>query len=163
MTQTDNVQNRQQLTSLVAELTHLFEIFYISLQTESEALKKNDSEQLFLNSTTKQEQSEEIARLTAELESNLKANKLTLAKLFELNASTTLPKALQQAAQNLVAISNQCQDLNQANGMTIQILSNINKHALNLISGKTQPNVRLYGSSGITNASSNTKKSLGKA
>lgn len=163
MTQTDNIQNRQQLTSLVAALTHLFESFYTSLQTESEALKKNDSEQLILTSTMKQQQSEEIARLTAELESNLKANKLTLANLFEMNVSTTLPKALQQAIQKLVAISDQCQDLNQANGMTIQILSNINKHALNLISGKTQPNVRLYGSSGTTTAPSNTKKTLGKA
>lgn len=163
MIQTDNAQNRQQLTSLVAELTHLFENFYLSLQTESEALKKNDSEQLLLISTTKQEQSEGITTLTAKLESTLKASKLTLANLFDLNVSTTLPKALQQATQKLVAISDKCQDLNQANGMTIQILSNINKHALNLISGKTQPNVQLYGSSGVTTASPNTKKSLGKA
>ncbi len=163
MTQTDNVQNRQQLTSLVADLTHLLESFYTSLQTESEALKTNDSEQLTLTSATKHQQTDEILRLTAELESSLKANNLTFANLFELNVSTTLPKALQQATQQLVATSDQCQDLNQANGMTIQILSNINKHALNLISGKPQSNVQLYGSSGITTASSNTKKTLGKA
>lgn len=163
MTQTDSTQNRQQLTSLVAELTHLLENFYNALKTESEALKKNNPEQLVLTSTTKQEQSEEIATLTAELESHLKASKLTLASLLELNVSTTLPVALQKAIQKLIAISDQCQDLNQANGMAIQILSNINKHALNLISGKTEPNVQLYGSSGITTASSNIKKSLGKA
>jgi flagella synthesis protein FlgN len=159
MNQTDNIHNRQQLTSLVVELTHLFESFYTSLQTESEALKKNDSELLILTSTTKQEQSEVIARLAAGLESTLKANNLTLANLIELNVSTPL----QQFAQKLVSISDQCQDLNQANGMTIQMLSNINKHALNLISGNTQPNVKLYGSSGTTTTSTNTKKSLGKA
>ncbi len=163
MTQIDDVQNRQQLTSLVAELTHLFESFYNALQTESEALKKNNSEQLTLSSSTKQEQSEGIAHLTGQLESSLKANNLTLANLFDVKVAATLPKALQQATQKLVAISDQCQDLNQANGMAIQMLSNINKHALNLISGKTQSNVQLYGSSGVTTASSNTKTSLGKA
>ena len=163
MTQTDDVQNKQQLTSLVAELTQLLESFYTSLQNESEALKKNDSEKLLQTATLKQAQSEKIASLTAQLELNLKASKLTLANLFELKTSETLPKALQQAAQKLVAVSDQCQDLNQANGMSIQLLSNINKNALNLISGKAQPNVQLYGSSGVTTASSNTKTSLGKA
>lgn len=159
MIQTDPIQNEQQLTSLVAQLTQLFEHFYTALQTESDALKKNNSEQLLLTSASKQEQSEEIAALTAELESTLQVSKLTLANLFELNVASPL----QQAAQKLVTLSDQCQDLNQANGMTIQILSNMNKHTLNLISGKPQPNVRLYGSSGVTTASSNSKKSLGKA
>lgn len=163
MIQTDQIQNEQQLTSLVAKLTQLFESFYTALQTESKALKKNNSEQLLLTSASKQEKSADIATLTTELESTLKASKLSLADLFELDVASTLPKTLQQAAQKLVTISNQCQDLNQANGMTIQILSNINKHTLNLISGKTQPNVQLYGSSGVTTASSNSKKSLGKA
>ncbi|WP_019556754.1 flagellar protein FlgN [Thiomicrorhabdus arctica] len=163
MIQTDNIQNKQQLTSLVAELIRLFERFYISLQTESEALKKNNSEQLILTSATKQEQLEEIATMTAALELSLKASKLTLSNLFELNTPTRLPKSLQEAGQKLVAISDQCQDLNQANGMTIQILSNINNHALNLISGKAQPNIQLYGSSGTTTTALKAKTSLGKA
>ena len=163
MSQINDVLSTQQLTSLVADLTRQLEHFFNALKTESEALKKNDSEKLILTSKTKQAQSEEIATLTKQLESFLKANNLTLANLFELNVSTTPPKALQQAIQKLVAISDQCQDLNQANGMTIKMLSNINKYTLNLISGKPQANVQLYGSSGVTTPSSNTKKSLGEA
>jgi flagellar biosynthesis/type III secretory pathway chaperone len=163
MTPTDNLQSNQQLTSLVADLTHLLETFLDALQAESEALKKNHSEQLSLTSSTKESKLEAIATSTNLLESNLKAYQLTLSDLFEADLSSKLPQPLQQDIKRLAQLSNNCQDLNQANGMAIQILSNINSHAINLISGKEPSGVKLYGSSGISNTSSKTKKSLGKA
>lgn len=172
MTQVENTPNPQPLTSLVADLTRLLEGFLVALQNESAALKKNDSTQLTAVLVSKQTLSEEIELLTPKLESGLKAHNLSLKTLAELQADATpskssklakLPEALQHDLQALAIISEQCQDLNQANGMAIQMLNNINQHALNLISGKSDPKVQLYGASGATTATSNTKTSLGKA
>ncbi len=163
MTETQAIQNNQQLTSLVADLTHLLESFFESLEAESKALKKYDPEQLTLTSSIKQSKSEEVATVTSLLESNLNASQLTLSNLFDSDLSTKLPKALQQDIKRLALLSDRCQALNQANGMAILMLSNINEHALDLISGKESPNVKLYGASGVSTTSSKTKKSLGKA
>lgn len=162
MMQAETRNTPEQLTSLIAQLIQLLNQFYKTLQLESAALKANSAEETSNLLPTKQQQSTDIAEVTQSLESALQEHNLTLSELFSSDRASKLPPEMQNDIQEIADLSTKCHDLNQANGMSIQILSNINQHVIDLLSGKPKPDVKLYGSSGETEHSK-AKNSLGKA
>lgn len=163
MTHANSLQNIEPLTSQMVQFLSVLETFYKTLLSESQALKNNNTDQITDLLSIKRSLSEEISSLTQQIESFLSTQNLTLSTLFKPDFSSTLPKPLQKNIQQVIDLSNQCHDLNQSNGISIQILSNINQHTLNLISGKESPNIKLYGSTGETKTSNTSKAPLGKA
>ncbi|GKT11098.1 MAG: flagellar biosynthesis protein FlgN [Thiomicrorhabdus sp.] len=163
MTLADNRLNIEQLTSQTAQLVTLLEDFFKTLQTETLALQANDADQINSILPIKEQQSNEISQLTAEIDKTLLPIELNLTQLFSSEHDLPLTKNAQQQIQNIIKLISDCHNLNQANGMSIQILNNINKQTINLISGKGQPDVSLYGSKGKTTPTSTDKQTLGKA
>ena len=164
MSSLKSIRHIEQLPSQIAQFLSLLEHFYNTLLSESQALKSNDSEQISNILPEKNQLSEEISQLTQTLESQLTRQQLTLASLFDSTLSSNLPQPLQQNIERIVTLSNQCHDLNQSNGISIQILKNLNQHTLNLISGKEPSNVKLYSAKGEAKSSGSTpQKPLGKA
>ncbi len=159
-----SIENIEQLPSHIVQFLSLLERFYNTLLSESKALKINDSEQLSSVLPSKNQLSEDISQLTQTIESLLRTQNLSLAHLFDLSPSSKLSQPLQQNIERIVTLSNQCHDLNQSNGISIQILKNLNQHTLNLISGKEPSNVKLYSAKGEASSSDSThQKPLGKA
>lgn len=154
----------EQLPSHIVQFLSLLERFYNALLSESQALKTNNSEQLSNILPSKNQLSEEISQLTQTIELLLKTQQLSLTNLFNLPPPSKLPQPLQQNIERIVALSNQCHDLNQSNGISIKILKDLNQHTLNLISGKEASNVKLYSAKGEAKSSDSVhQKPLGKA
>lgn len=154
--------NLERFSSQIAELMHLLNQFSEILDQESDIIKKNQADQLVKITQSKQSLAEELNSSTIELDKTLASKDLNLISLVSSPSFTLLSEQQQAETNQLIALIQQCQDKNLANGMSIQMLSNINKHTLDLISGKHQQDVKLYGSSGekTTAGSQNT---LGKA
>lgn len=73
-----------------------------------------------------------------------------------------LSTSLQKTFTDLIQLTNQCHDLNQANGMTVQTLNNMNQAALDILTGQAEPASQIYGASG-ERKKSKQQTSLGKA
>lgn len=157
------VKNIEQLTSQIAQLIRLLENFHEALLAESLALKSNITDQISEVLPVKQQCSNELTLLTQEIDSQLLSEQLSLSKLFSTDFSARLPETLQKQILQAKKRSERCHDLNQSNGISIQILSNINRHTIDLISGKEQAGVKLYSATGETQASKTSNKTLGKA
>ena len=151
------------LPSQIAQFLTLLEAFQSILQSESHALKSNHTDQLATTLSVKSELTEKISLLTQAIEKQLDTQSLTLSTLLSAKLPSNLPQSLQQNIQHLITLSNQCHDLNQANGISIQILNNINQHTLKILSGQESSNVKLYSASGETQTSESTKTPIGKA
>lgn len=149
-------------SSQTESLLRLLKDFSELLDLEAESIKKNLADQILFTTANKQELADKLNSETIELNSNLEKNNLNLTTLIQSPIFKTLPKELQQKTQSLLSLIQECHDKNLANGMTIQMLSNINQHALDLVSGKHKQDVKLYGSSGEKTQSGN-QSSLGKA
>ena len=161
MSQNTDELNLERFSSQIAVLMHLLKQFSEILDQESDIIKKNQADQLIKITQSKQNLAEQLNSSTIELDKTLGQN-LNLISLVSSPSFTLLSEQQQAETKQLIALIQQCQDKNLANGMSIQMLSNINKHTLDLISGKHQQDVKLYGSSGekTTAGSQNT---LGKA
>jgi len=151
-----------QFSSQAEELNRLLITFSEILDQESEIIKKNQADQLSEITFSKQEISEQLNLHTVKLDKILSAHNLNLASLIDSKEFSAFPEPIQIKIQDLMVLIQQCHDTNLANGMSIQMLSNINRHALDLISGKPQKKVNLYGSTG-EKTSSESQSSLGKA
>jgi len=163
MNKISTVKNIEQLTSQIAQLVRLLESFHETLLAESLALKSNNTDQITEVLPVKQQRSNDLTALTQKIDSELLSEQLSLSKLFSEELSTGLPDTLQKNIHQAIKLSELCHDLNQSNGISIQILGNINQHTIDLISGKGQSDVKLYGSSGEAQPSKSSKKTLGKA
>ena len=164
MSSLKNILQIEQLPSHIVQFLALLEDFHNVLLSETQALKSNNSDQLSKLLPSKSQLSEDIAQRTKTLESLLNTQQLTLTNLFDSTLSENIPKPLQHNIEQIITLSNQCHDLNQSNGISIQILSNLNQHTLNLVSGKEPSNVKLYSAKGETKSSGQTaQKPLGKA
>ncbi|VAW48560.1 hypothetical protein MNBD_GAMMA04-1372 [hydrothermal vent metagenome] len=161
--QANRIQTIEQLPSQMAQFLQLLDAFQQTLLSESEALKSNLTNQLATTLLTKEKLAKDISLLTQSIEARLKTKQLTLSVLLSTQLPSNLPLSMQQDIQHIITLSNQCHDLNQANGISIQILNNINQHALNTISGQEAPNIKLYSASGETQTPESIKKTLGKA
>jgi len=161
--QANAIQQIELLPSQIAQFVQQLESFLETLQSESQALKSDQPDQLSSILSIKSVLAEEISRLTQTIEKQLNTQKLTLPDLLSSKRPSNLPQAMQHNIQQLITLSNQCHDLNQANGISIQVLNNINRHTLKILSGQEFSNVKLYGATGETQTSASTKNPLGKA
>ncbi|MDX1353485.1 MAG: flagellar protein FlgN [Thiomicrorhabdus sp.] len=151
-----------QLTSQIDELVHLLQAFSDILDSEAEHIKKNQPEQLTDTTAIKSDMANQLSAATIALEASLKPLNLNISTLIQSDAFKTFPPSTQAKVTELISMIEACHDKNLANGMSIQILSNINQHALDLLSGKPQ-DVKLYGSSGEKTRAANKQSNLGKA
>ncbi|WP_321324353.1 flagella synthesis protein FlgN [Thiomicrorhabdus sp.] len=162
MTDQLNELNSNQFPSQIEELVRLLNQFSDVLDTESNCIKKNLPEKLIENAQNKNALADQLSNATNRIEKQLEPLNLTLTTLIDHNSFQMLSANTQANIRDLMVKIKDCHDKNLANGMSIQMLSNINKHALDLISGKPQ-DLKLYGSSGEKTNSSSSQGSLGKA
>jgi flagellar biosynthesis/type III secretory pathway chaperone len=161
--QASAIQQIERLPSQITQFLQLLESFLETLLAESEALRSNHTDQLSTTLSVKNALAEEISLLTQTIEKQLNTQKLTLSVLLSSKPPSNLPLAMQQDIQCLITLSNQCHDLNQANGISIQVLNNINQHTLKILSGQESPNIKLYSARGETQTTQPSKNPLGKA
>ena len=152
----------KQFTSQIEELLHLLESFSAILDSESECIKKNQTDELLKIATLKSDLANQLNESTKTIELVLKPFDLNIKTLSQSAEFKSLDQAIQSKVNGLTPLIEACHDKNLANGMSIQILSNINQHTLDLITGK-QHDVNLYGSSGEKTRASNKQSNLGKA
>ncbi|NPA72380.1 MAG: flagellar protein FlgN [Gammaproteobacteria bacterium] len=148
------------IPSLIAHLIVCLQDFLSILEQESNMLKSGQPERITEILEQKQIHSDAISAATKTLQSTLSTENSSIEAL--LSKETNYPE-LNSQIESFITLSEKCQDLNLANGMTIKMLSTINQHALDIISGKPTSNVKLYGSSGTTENSNNPQNTLGKA
>ena len=153
-----------QLSSQIEELNAFLVEFQGQLHTEAELLKSNNTPALSESTETKINLTEKIDSQVKQINRTLSQNNVQ-ADFFELanqKAFQQCPNALQSKVEKTLSLTQICHDLNMANGMSIQILSNINQVSLQILTGQNQTDANLYGSSGVT-TQSKSKSSLGKA
>ncbi len=162
MNTASNPFNETLFTSQVSELARLLNEFSGVLDNEAQAIKKNDAERLLKSNTSKQQIAEQLNQAGNALETTLAVFSTNLIDFSVHDYFATLPENTQEQVKEVINLTVDCHDKNLANGMSIQILSNINQNALDLISGKGKQDVKLYGASG-EKTQSGDQKSLGKA
>ncbi|MDG6773383.1 flagellar protein FlgN [Thiomicrorhabdus sp. ZW0627] len=166
MTQLDELAgfNATQFSSQIDALSQLLLEFQALLHSESDFLKQNDIDKLVEIVEQKSLLSQKIQSLSDTIEkqfSQLSPN-VSLYKLAQDKAFNNISKTLQEKVDNALTLSQACSDLNISNGMSIQILSNINQVSINLLTQQPESDVNLYDSSGESKQSKN-RSSLGKA
>lgn len=157
-----NKLNSTQFSSQIEELVCLLDQFSNVLDTEAAFIKKNLPDKLIENAQTKNEFANKLTNASNEIEKQLEPLNLSLVTLIDDPSFQTLNPNIQANITELKVKIEVCHDKNIANGISIQMLSNINQHALDLISGKPQE-LKLYGSTGEKTNSSSSQSSLGKA
>jgi flagellar biosynthesis/type III secretory pathway chaperone len=154
--------NLVQFSSQTADLNRLLTNFSEILDQEAIAIKCNQAEQLTQIIAIKEQLAHDLNLATDSINQFLNSYSVDLINFKNSPLFKELPTEIQTIVKNLVNLTQECNDKNLANGMSIQMLSNINKHVLDLISGKNEQQVKLYGSSG-EQTQSGSKSSLGKA
>lgn len=149
-------------SSQTESMTQILNQFLDALSLETEAIKKNLTQQLLDASSLKSDLANQIEEKTQTLNTILEKSNVTINYLSDSSIFSTLPIEIQNNSLALIELIQKCQDKNLANGMSIQMLSNINQHALDLISGKKKDDTNLYSSSGEKTRSGH-QSSLGKA
>ncbi|GAB6069718.1 hypothetical protein JCM30760_08150 [Thiomicrorhabdus hydrogeniphila] len=162
MTDQVNDLHSPQFSSLIEELCPLLDQFSSTLDTESECIKKNLPEQLLETANIKNQLANQLTIVTTKIESILTPSGLSLNTLQNSPEFNALKKVTQNHIAEIMVKLEICHDKNLSNGMSIKMISNINKHVLDLISGKKH-DVKLYGSKGQKTISSGSQSSLGKA
>jgi len=162
MSQNTDELNLKQFSSQIEGLIHLLKQFSDILDQESDTIKKSQADQLIQITQSKKDLAEQLNLLTNELDQTLANQNLNLISLVNSPSFTLFSEEQQAEIKHSILLVQQCHDKNLANGMSIQMLSNINKHTLDLISGKQQQDVKLYGSSG-EKTTTGSQSTLGKA
>jgi len=150
------------VSSQTDSMTQVLNQFLNTLDLETEAIKKNLTQQLIDASSHKSDLANQIEEKNQTLNSMLEKSNVTLDSLPDSSIFNTLPTEIQNNTLALIKLIQKCHDKNLANGMSIQMLSNINQHALDLMSGKQKDDAKLYSSSG-EKTRSGYQSSLGKA
>lgn len=162
MSKQTNVLETSQFTSQIDVLLRLLDQFSLILDDESKNIKSNDTDSLILTTDNKSKLASELNVATKQLEAILSPSNVTLSNITSSDLFKLISPQHQTKIQTFISKVESCHDKNLANGMSIQILSNINQHALDLISGKPQ-DVKLYGSSGEKSRANTNQTTLGKA
>ncbi|MEA3405596.1 MAG: flagellar protein FlgN [Pseudomonadota bacterium] len=154
--------NTNQFSSQIDELNSLLLEFKTLLESESELLKQNDSNAIIETSQTKNEISNKIDKQVQSIQNLLPDKSKHFFELAQDKVFSGISKTLQPKIDGSIELTQACHDLNMANGMAIQILSNMNQVSLQILTGQNRTETNLYGSSGST-TQNKTKSSLGKA
>lgn len=155
--------DEQALTLKTRQLLDAMSQFKEILQQESNLLKKFNIENLPALLEKKSALSETIEDTFKQLNLCLGSESpKTLDAWLTSDIFATLPKELQKNFKELIKITNECHDMNLANGMTVQTLNNLNQASLNILTGQTAASGQVYGATG-ERQKSKTQTSLGKA
>jgi flagellar biosynthesis/type III secretory pathway chaperone len=156
--------NQTQFSSQIDALNQLLLDFQALLKSESDLLTQSDLEHLSEIVEKKAELGQKIE--TASLELDKHFDKLdsenTFFSLAQGKAFASISEELQNKVDQVLAQSQACNDLNLSNGITIQILSNINQVSINLLRQQPESDVNLYNSTGESKKVKGSS-SLGKA
>ena len=150
----------QQLIEKFDLLLQSLNTFKQALDFETETIKTKPASELISSSEQKQIALSELEKATANISVQIKP--LRIERLLEepshYSNNLELLNLIKRCSERTV----ECHDQNLSNGMSIQILSNINNQMLHMMKG--DPNdVKLYGSKGSKQPQALGKTTLGKA
>ena len=152
--------------ALSLQIKQLFDLlceFEINLKQESTILKNSNLNDLNEALQKKQSLADSIDASYQQLSPLLSTDKkLSLNEFMLLDLFKSLPKALQDSFNTTAEKIVICSDLNMANGMATQSLSNINQSVLHLLQGQ-DPQNKTYSATGESKVTSNSSRPLGKA
>ncbi|WP_178861231.1 flagellar export chaperone FlgN [Thiomicrorhabdus cannonii] len=154
--------------SQLEALGQLLQKFLQLLESEAEQLKHGNAESLIDVIEPKAKLGEQIQSCFEKISSffadstpdNANAQFFALAKQQAFSAVST---ELQDKVNKVIQLTERCHDQNIANGMSIRILSNINKTSLQILSGQSAESVNLYSASGDRTSNKPHSTTLGKA
>ncbi|QKI89592.1 flagellar export chaperone FlgN [Thiomicrorhabdus xiamenensis] len=162
----DANQANKNALKIIELLSPVVDDFFICLEKESSAISNGTVDMLEEMTEGKQRSALNLEKATQMAQNYLQNTDHTLEQLLASETARdtlSLEQTISEQLHALTAKIRQCYDLNQANGIAIQALKNINQHTLNLITGK-EKEVKLYGSSGAASSSGKGPGShLGKA
>jgi flagella synthesis protein FlgN len=155
-------------TSQLEALGQLLREFLQILKSEAEQLKHGNAESLIEVIEPKEKLGEQIQSRFEKISTLFAGSTPDNANsdFFELakqQAFSTISTQLQENVNEIIQLAEHCHDQNIANGMSIRILSNINKTSLQILSGQTADNVNLYSASGDRTSNKPHSTPLGKA
>ncbi|MDG6777589.1 flagellar protein FlgN [Thiomicrorhabdus sp. zzn3] len=143
--------NSTEFASHIGELKELLSLFLETLKSESDLLKLPPSDQLTKTLQQKSELAEQLQTSQHSLESFLKTSELQhLSQVLAPPHSEHLDNALKKQIQDVLTLSQACSDLNLANGISVQMLSNINQASLRILSGGPEQTTNTYSAKGET-------------
>lgn len=157
--------NTVDFTSLTTHANQLFSSltrFQTLLEQEASFLKSNQVDQLPSLLEEKSQLSVEVNNIFQSFIDQIPQDNSTLDQLTESEIFQTFPSGLQQQVTSIIEKINLCHDLNLSNGMTVQILSNLNQVSLNILTGQGNTDSSSYGASGEKHKAKN-KTTLGQA
>lgn len=149
---------RQALQLSFKKLHQELESFFEILQIEKEAIRHSDTEKLEQNLTKKSTSADLIEQHIQHIE-NLTGR--SLLDWFSQENSQELGEWSQSIVE-LKALTQNCHDLNIANGISINILNNMNNVSLGILSGK-DPDMKTYGAKGQARSGKDQGRTIGKA
>lgn len=156
----DTLVNLSELTLHLKQLRDQLADFLSLLKQEKNTLKQLNVENLLDVLSSKNSSAERVELLVKDLEKTYQVtpNFLQLKKDLEAASSTT--PEINSLLDEIIQLSKESQEINLANGITIQNLNSLNSQFLNLVN--PTPQVNLYGSTGQTQQSK-SKNTLGSA
>ncbi|WP_127470428.1 flagellar export chaperone FlgN [Thiomicrorhabdus aquaedulcis] len=150
-------------TSQIGQLKSALLEFKAVLDVEAQALKQiNNIEKILHILKSKEQLQQQLAKQLSSLELCI-SPPMPVTQLLSDSIWPTLPTTLQQDLLQIEQLTQACFNLNAANGISIQILSTLNQHTLNLISGKSATQVNLYDAAGESKSTSSQQTTLGQA
>ncbi|WP_321276172.1 flagellar protein FlgN [Thiomicrorhabdus indica] len=149
-------QNSKEVYTSFDKLLKALDNFLTILNEEKAAIRKSEIKLIEDVTQKKSESVDQIESISIAIEKD------TGRSIPEWFADKTLEGNLQNLIQKTENMTTACHDLNLANGLSINILNNMNSYTLNLVSGK-DPDMKTYGSKGQENASKDQRRTLGKA
>ena len=152
--------NEAQLLPLLNKMQILLTSFEETLEVEKQAIRHSKFDALQQNTATKAKLADQLDQLASQIETEIQ---IPFSEL--LDAIDLFPESQMDVKDRLTKINqltNQCHDLNLANGISINILNNMNNFTLNLLSGR-DPNSKTYSAKGQKQEPATTGRALGKA
>lgn len=149
-------ENSEQILALFSRLLKELDQFLTILNNEKVAIQKSDVQLI-----------EEVSQRKSDSADAIEANSTTIEKdtgrsISEWLTDETLEGEIKTLIKQVHTQTTACHDLNMANGLSINILNNMNSFTLNLVSGK-DPDMKTYGSKGQAHAAKDKNRTLGKA
>lgn len=134
--------------------------FYDLLESEKQAIRGSDSTQLMSIAEQKDHLSDQIETQFQALDS---VEGFSFSELLQSDSiKSSYPQSIQRTLNEVESLIQACHDLNTANGMSLNILNNINRVSLEMLSGK-DPDHKTYGKKGTPLSGKPTGRSIGKA
>lgn len=156
MNKTAPSEKSEHILALFSRLQKELDLFLSILNDEKTAIQKSNIQLIEEVSQKKSNSADAIEATSKTIEKD------TGRSISEWLTDETLEGEIKTLVEQVHTQTTECHDLNMANGLSINILNNMNSFTLNLISGK-DPDMKTYGSKGQAHASKDKNRTLGKA